>query len=149
VNKVVSTNHLRQFWHIPLPVIGLLLLLLGLTACFGGGNNAAQDTGVTLEVPGQQTGTLTCSESCAAQGQCGTAPDGRILIMAHSNVPSTRDHNTVLPNDSTVTVLAQEPHTIADVAGVTSTLNFFAIQPVEGGPASWVAGTCVALHPVQ
>ena len=149
MNKVASQKHVLLSWRLPIHLVGLLLLFLSLTACFGGGNEAAEETAVTLTNPGQQNGTLTCSESCSLQGQCGTTLDGRVVILGHSNVPSTRDHNTVLPNESTVTVLAQEPHTVADAAGVTSTLNFFAIQPLDGGPASWVAGTCVNLQPTQ
>jgi hypothetical protein len=139
VNQNLTRIHLMQprqaSW------VGLLLLLL-LTACLGGGTEAAEDA-VVPEAAALTTGSLVCSESCLSQGQCGTAADGRIVILAHSNGPATRDHNTVLNNDSTILIVGQEPRTIADITGATATLNFFAVQPAEGGPTSWVAGSCV------
>jgi hypothetical protein len=139
VNQDVTRIHLMQprqaSW------VGLLLLLL-LTACFGGRDDAAEDVPVP-EAAALATGRLVCSQSCLSQGQCGTTADGRIVILAHSSGPATRDHNTVLANDSAILIMGQEPRTIADITGAASTLNFFAVQPAEGGPTSWVAGSCV------
>lgn len=140
MNQVVPRNHLMQPQRASLG--GLLLLFLLLTACFGGGDEAAEDA-VVPEAAALTTGRLVCSENCLNQGQCGAAADGRIVILAHSNGPATRDHNTVLANDSAILIVGQEPRNIADTAGGISTLNFFAVQPAEGGPTSWVAGSCV------
>ncbi len=128
------------------PHLWLLLLFLLLTACFGGGDDAAQE-GV-LETAVQQ-GTLTCSDNCRNQGQCGTATDGRIVVLAHGLQPATRDHNAVLENDSPVLIVGTEQRTVADPAGNTSNLNFFAVQPSGGGPTNWVAGSCVNITTQQ
>ena len=142
MNQVVPTNRLTQFRHAPLA--GLLLLILLLTACFGGGNNdAVEDTAVTDQVAAQATGSLVCSTSCLSQGQCGTTADSRTVILGHSTRPATRDHDIILANDSAVTILGQETHTVQDIVGSIFTLNFFAVQPTAGGPTAWVAGSCV------
>jgi hypothetical protein len=136
VNQAVPHNLVKQPQRWPL--VGLLLLFLLLTACFGGGaaEEAAPETALV------STATLRCTETCAAQGQCGTTADGRIVILSRSASAGFRDHDVLLANDSVVTVLAQQPYTIQDITGVQSSLNFFVIQP-EGGNTSWVAGSCV------
>jgi hypothetical protein len=136
VNQAVPHNFVKQPQRWPLA--GLLLLFLLLTACFGGGaaEEAAPETALV------STATLRCTETCAAQGQCGTTADGRIVILSRSASAGFRDHDVLLANDSVVTVLAQQPYTIQDITGVQSSLNFFVIQP-EGGNTSWVAGSCV------
>lgn len=136
MNQAVPHNFVKQPQRWPLA--GLLLLFLLLTACFGGGaaEEAAPETALV------STATLRCTETCAAQGQCGTTADGRIVILSRSASAGFRDHDVLLANDSVVTVLAQQPYTIQDITGVQSSLNFFVIQP-EGGNTSWVAGSCV------
>jgi hypothetical protein len=124
------------------PPVGLLLLLLLLTACFGGGD-AAPETAVTDPALIPLTGNLVCGPDCLNQGQCGTTADGRTVILAHNTQPATRDHNVILANDSAVNILGQEPRNVQDSAGTAFSLNFFLVQPTEGGPASWVAGSCV------
>lgn len=136
MNQAVPLNFVKQPQRWPLA--GLLLLFLLLTACFGGGaaEEAAPETALV------STATLRCTETCAAQGQCGTTADGRIVILSRSASAGFRDHDVLMANDSVVTVLAQQPYTIQDITGVQSSLNFFVIQP-EGGNTSWVAGSCV------
>ncbi len=142
MNQAGLTTHSRQFQRLPLFI--LLLLLLLLTACFGRGNNAAQDTAVTDQTVTATTGNLVCSPACLSQGQCGTTADGRTVILAHDAQPATRDHNVVLANDSNVNLLGQDQRSVQDTAtGTVSVLNFFLVQPVEGGLSSWVAGSCV------
>ena len=140
MNQVV-TNHSSPHYR-QLPLVGLLLLFLLLTACLGGGDDPAPEA-VAPEVAGQSTGTLVCSNNCINQGQCGTAADGRTVILAHSGQPATRNHDTILNNDSPVFIVGQEQRTVADMAGNQSSLNFIAVQVTSGGPTSWVAGICV------
>jgi hypothetical protein len=125
------------------PAAVMLLLLLLLTACFGGGDNVAEDTAVSDQASVPLTGNLVCGPDCLNQGQCGTTADGRTVILAHNTQPATRDHNVILASDSVVNILQQEPRNMQDPAGNPFSLNFFLVQPVEGGPASWVAGICV------
>ena len=129
-----------------MPLLGLLLfflfLLLTTTACIGGGDEPAPEAAAP-EAAVQATGTLVCSADCINQGQCGTTLDGRIVILGHSGQPATRDHNTTLLTDSVVFLREEQQRTVMDPAGNTSVLNFFAVQPTDGGPMSWVAGTCV------
>jgi len=138
VNQAVPHNLVKQPQRWPL--VGLLLLFLLLTACIGGGGAAEEAAPETALVT---TATLRCTETCAAQGQCGTTADGRIVILSRSASAGFRDHDVLLANDSVVTVLAQQPYTIQDITGVQSSLNFFVVQPTEGGFTSWVAGSCV------
>jgi len=126
----------------PTPSVGLLLLLLLLTACFGGGGNETENTAVTDQTT-PLTGNLVCGTACLSQGQCGTTTDGRTVILAHNIQPATRDHNVILANDSTINILQQQTHNVQDAAGSQFSLNFFLVQPAEGGPSSWVAGSCV------
>lgn len=137
MNQVVSHNLFKQprRWSLA----GLLLFFLLTTACFGGDNTAAPEA-----AEGQQTGSLACTETCRTQGQCGTAADGRIVILAHSGGPATRDHNTVINNESAVTILSQEQRTIQETSGTQSTMTFFNVQPANS-PAAWVIGSCVNL----
>jgi hypothetical protein len=144
VNYVVPKNHFLYLRYVSL--VGVLLLILLLTACFGGGNDAAEDTAVSPETAAPQTGSLVCSSSCASQGQCGTTIDGRTVILAHSSQATTRDHDTLIANESTINILGSETHTVADAANNQSTITFYNVQPVEGGPAGWVAGSCVNIQ---
>ena len=145
MNHIVSKNHSVLLRYAPL--IGLLLLFLLLTACLGGGNDAAQDTAVSPETGAPQTGSLVCSANCASQGQCGTTIDGRTVILAHSSQATTRDHDTLIANESTINILGTETHTVADAASNQTPLTFYNVQPTEGGPAGWVAASCVNLSP--
>lgn len=142
MNQVVTRKFPSQFRYLPLA--GVLLFTLMLTACFGGGDETTPEAAV-LETAVQQNATLTCTAACLAQGQCGTAADNRPVILAHGSQPTLRDHNVILENDSAVVIVGQQAHTILDATGATSTLNFFAVQTPGGGPTNWVAGTCVAL----
>jgi hypothetical protein len=63
--------------------------------------------------------------------------------LAHNTQPATRDHNVILPNESAVNILGQEPRNLVDAAGNPFSLNFFVVQPIAGGPTGWVAGSCV------
>lgn len=146
MNQVIPSIHLKLARHVPLT--GLLLLFLLLTACFGGGNEAAPEVAAP-EAAGPQSGTLTCTATCLAQGQCGTAADGRTVILAHGSQPTLRDHNAILENNSNIVVAGQQTLNIMDITGATSTLNFFAVQVPEGGPINWVAGSCVNLAAQQ
>jgi hypothetical protein len=146
VNKINLLSRFVQPQRMPL--VWLLLLFLLLTSCLGGGDEAAQDAG-SPETAALQTGTLTCSENCRNQGQCGTTVDGRIVILANSVQPATRAHNAVLENDSPILIVKQELRTVADPVGNLSNLNFFAVQPAAGGPTNWVAGSCVNPTPAQ
>lgn len=141
MNQLLPRKILRQPRFLPLA--GLLLLLLLLTACSGGGEEAAPEQAEPAAVAGQP-GSLTCSQTCLAQGQCGTAADSSVVILAHSAQPTLRDHDTLLANDAVVTIIEQRTVPISDVTGAMSSLNFFYVQP-ESGPASWVAGSCVNL----
>lgn len=141
MNQVIPTNRLLPSRYL-LP-FGLLLLLLLLTACFGGGGNGAEETAVSDQAVAPLAGTLVCGTDCLNQGQCGTTADGRTVILAHSTQPATRDHDVILANDSAVNLLVQEPRNVQDAAGTAFSLNFFLVQPTDGGPASWVAGSCV------
>ncbi|WP_420645732.1 hypothetical protein [Candidatus Leptofilum sp.] len=143
MNQVVPR---KQLWQSQLaPFAGLLLLLLLLTGCFGGGDEAAPEA-VAPEAATQQTGTLTCSQTCLNQGQCGVAADGRTVILASSNQPTFRDHNAILENESAIIIAGQQTLNISNFNGTPGTLNFFAVQPTGGGPTNWVAGSCVNLN---
>ncbi len=141
MNQAAPPNHSRRFRQLPLVI--LLLLMLLLTACFGGGDEATQDTAVSDQAAVAQTGNLVCSSDCLNQGQCGTTADGRTVILAHSAQPATQNHDVILANDSTVNIMKQQTRTVQDAAGNPFTLNFFQVQSAEGGPNSWVAGSCV------
>lgn len=139
MNQILPINF-GQPRHMSLVV--LLLFILLLTACLGGGDEAAPEA-IAPETAVQQTGNLTCSQTCLAQGQCGNAADGTTFILGHSAQPTLRNHDTLLANDATIVIAGQQTLTISDITGATSSMNFFAVQPPEGGPNSWVSGSCV------
>ncbi|MBK8905030.1 MAG: hypothetical protein IPM53_27870 [Anaerolineaceae bacterium] len=140
MNQAVPQNLVKQPQRWPL--VSLLLLFLLLTACFGGGNSPEE---IAPEAAAITTATLRCSESCLAHGQCGTAADGRTVILARSAGAGLSDHDVLMASDSVVNIMAQESHIIQDVTGVQSSLNFYFVQPPEGGFSNWVAGSCVEL----
>ena len=140
MNQVVTRTRPRQ--PQPLPLVVLLLFILLLTACLGGGDEVAPEV-VAPETAAQQTGSLTCSQTCLGQGQCGTAADGSTFILAHSAQPMLRDHDTLLANDAAIVIAGQQTRTVSDITGATFSMNFFAVQPPEGGPTGWVSGSCV------
>lgn len=146
MNQLFARNHLQQPRHLPL--FGLLLLLLLLTACFGAGEETASEV-TAPEAAAGQTGSLTCSQTCLAQGQCGTAADSSVVILAHSAQPALRDHDTLLANAAAIVIVGQQTLDVSDVTGAITSMNFWAVQPPEGGPTSWVSGSCVNLNNQQ
>lgn len=135
MNQVVSRIRPRQTRQTVLGILLLFVLML-VAACSGGGDESALETAV------QQTGNLTCSQTCLSQGQCGATVDGSIIILAHSGQPTLRNHDTLLANEAAVTIIGQQTLSISDAAGTIRSMNFFNVQP-EGGPASWVSGSCI------
>lgn len=132
----------KNLWQRRLaPFAGLLVILLLLTACSGGGDEAAAPEGAS-----QQTGTLTCSQSCLNQGQCGAAEDGRTVILGNSDQPTFRNHNAILENETAVNIINQQPLNYNNPNGTPGTLTFFNVQPAAGGPTNWVAGSCLNLN---
>ena len=128
----------------------LVCLLMLITGCsgglFGGGDDAAEaagdGAGAAIEIA-PQTGSLICSESCAAEGQCGTRADGSSVILAHSVQPATRDHDRLLPVESPIVILNRQPRLVQRVTGEQLTVEFFQVQMNEGGAGGWVAAWCV------
>ena len=136
MNQVVSRIRPRQTRQTVLGILLLFVLMLVAACSGGGGDESAPETAV------QQTGSLTCSQTCLSQGQCGAAVDGSIIILAHSGQPTLRNHDTLLANEAAVTIIGQQTLSISDAAGTISSMNFFNVQS-EGGPASWVSGSCI------
>lgn len=137
MNQVAPRTDLKQPSRQPLAI--LLLLILLLTACIGGN----EEETAAPEAAAQQPGSLICSQTCLAQGQCGTAADGQTVVLGHSGQPVLRDHDTLLANEVAIVIAGQQTRTVLDITGATSNMNFFAVQPPEGGPVTWVSGSCV------
>ena len=113
-----------------------------LSACLGGGDGEEQPVAAGQAV-------LTCNEMCAAQGQCGTAVDGRALVLGHSDRPQTRDHNLVFNVDLPVTVLEVREQTIQPMDNQPYVQPFSLVILNDNGQQGWVANWCVAQAPAQ
>lgn len=124
---------------------GLWLVLVWLlTACFGGG---AQE-GLPAEPPLGQV-VLACSETCAQYGQCGTAADGRYLILGHSERPETQNHNLAFPVDLPISIQAGNEQRIQPPGSDSFVQGFSLITLHDNGKAGWVANWCIAAAPAQ
>lgn len=118
---------------------GLLFILVGLTACLGGGNEEA--VAPEAAAPGN---VLQCSETCRSEGQCGETADGRTLILAHSGQPATQNHNITLPANTSANIILTEERTLVRPAdGQTFNQPFHQIQTTDTGQIAWVAAWCV------
>lgn len=117
-----------------------------LTGCLGGGNNEAEQPAPEAAVT---QAVLVCSQECAQNGQCGTAVDGRSLVLGHSDRPETRDHTLVFPVDVPITVLEGREQLIQPLNAEPIMQPFFRIMVNNDGKQGWVANWCVAQIPVQ
>jgi hypothetical protein len=122
--------------------IAIILILLFSAGCFGGGNDgqAADQTGGQGQ-PVQAT--LTCSEACAQNGQCGPTADGRVFVLARSDRPNTRDHDLIFPVDVPVEILINEQRTIQSPGGEPVLQAFSHITLLDRVKTGWVADWCV------
>ncbi|MCP4360293.1 MAG: hypothetical protein GY796_19980 [Chloroflexi bacterium] len=133
---------INQIRHILISLVFLLLL----TACFGGGGEEAVPEEQPADQPPQAI--LTCSDMCAGQGQCGSAPDGRILILGRTEGPETRNHNQLFPIDTPVTILNRTEQKLRIPADGQESNQVFAEIIVNGSEQQgWVAEWCVAPTP--
>jgi len=111
-----------------------LATLFLLVACLGGRGQANQPM-------------LTCSESCAAQGQCGTTEDGRQVVLAHSESPQTQNHTLFLPIDTAVEIQSSANQTIQQADGQQYGQDFSYVVMAEPAKSGWVANWCIAFPP--
>lgn len=119
-----------------------LIILLLLTACFGGGNQGETENVAPVENQSAQK-TLTCSEACANNGQCGQAGDGRLVVLGRSDQPNTQNHDQIFPVDTPVDILGSEQRLVQSFGGEVSQLTFSYINLSDGQKSGWVANWCV------
>lgn len=125
--------------YLPVHLVFWLGTAVLLSACFGGGGEEQPvATGQTV---------LTCNEVCAQQGQCGTAVDGRPLILGRNDRPETRDHNLVFNADLPITVLETREEMVQSADGQFAMQLFSLVILNDNGQQGWVANWCVASVP--
>jgi hypothetical protein len=122
--------------------VGLAVLL---AACSGGGDAQEQAAPEATAVPV----ILTCSEMCLQQGQCGSAADGRTLILGHSDHPETQNHDLVFNADALITIQETREQMIQPINNQPYMQPFSRIVLNENGQQGWVANWCIAPSPAQ
>ena len=78
-------------------LVVLAFLMTGLLAACGGDDEVP----FTVDEPAQ----LTCSEECAARGQCGTLPDSSRVVLASTGGPAVTLHDRFFRDGAAVTVV--------------------------------------------
>ncbi len=136
----------RSILH-PLPARALLVLLtlaFLTAACLGGAGN--QTLGHTAPLAGEAT--LTCSEACAEQAQCGQSDDRGTVVLLSPFAPATQGHGMAIPADTPVQILDRrdEPGVVMQTNELTSILFYLVALPDRLEPG-WVAGWCLAGTP--
>lgn len=127
------------------PALFLLLWLLLLTACLGGGNKGVLGDDAALA---NGTAKLVCSQECANQGHCGDTADGAKVVLLNSLNPTTRAHDLLLPVDSEVQINGGRSEMAIRIAtGESLAINFY--QVTASDRTGWVAGWCIQGQPAQ
>lgn len=122
--------------------IALLLTLLLLSACLGGGkNNQAPGDAALLE---NGAATLTCSQACADQAQCGESSDRGQVVLLNADGPATRNHSLAVPVNTGVNIQLAQPWPARRVAtGEDIQVTFYLVDIPERTTMAWVAGWCI------
>lgn len=128
--------------RIPYFYFTYLILFILLTGCFGGGNQEETENVAPVENQFVQK-TLTCSEACANNGQCGQAGDGSFFVLARSDQPNTQNHDQIFPVDTSVDILGSEQRLLQSPGGEVSQLTFSYINISGGQKSGWVANWCI------
>lgn len=130
------TSAFRRLW--PLLFIGIFVV----TAC--------RNRTPSLPGVGEQA-VLTCSEECAARGQCGTLTTSQPVVLANEAGPSVKYQDRYFPEGTLVTLIeVNEREVIAARDGAPQTgsatpflHNFYRAQDAAGKTA-WVSSWCIA-----
>ena len=127
----------------------LAALLVFVTACLGGGGQAADNAtparqlGHEVVLSGQAF--LTCSQACADRGHCGESSDRGQAVLLSIPGPAAQRHDWAISVDTLVTIEESRDETIALVAsGEIQTARFYRVNVAERAASAWVAGWCVA-----
>ena len=132
--------------HLFLGLVFISLLLLTSCSILGGSgddNGGASQNGQQALLEGEAR--LACTDQCAAHYQCGpsTLPEGRSVILLHTNGPATVNHNMIIPVETTVVINQPRPETAVRLATQEQIpLNFYQVTIPEQGQG-WVAGWCL------
>jgi len=127
----------------------LTISVLLLTSCglLGGGEEAApppatlgSDSAEPLAGPAQ----VTCSQTCADQGQCGTAASmegSPRVVFLNNTAPNLDQHDAILGSGTIVNILSNQELTVAKIINdqEQSLLRFYQVE-VEGRAPAWLAG---------
>ncbi len=129
---------------IPLFVILILMSLL-LPGCDLLNGNAGSGTGEAASI---KTGTLQCSEECAARGQCGSSDQGNV-VLAHRIQPAVENHDFYFVEGTAVQIInEQEQRTLQLISGGEPfPHNFNQIRSIDAagnvGETAWLTSWCV------
>ncbi len=93
---------------------------------------------------------VTCSEECAARGQCGTLNNSRPVVLASTVGPEIRNHNSLYLNNTQVVIMGlTERQLIAarngnPLFGQAEPFNHTFFQVSDQEKTAWVSGWCLA-----
>jgi hypothetical protein len=123
----------------------LCLLLLSVTACFGGG-----DLVLGHEAPLAGDAVLTCSQDCADRAQCGQSTDRGEVVLLSPFGPVTQGHTMAVPVDTTVQIIDRRQETaVAVLTNELATVLFYRVTIPDRAEPGWVAGWCLSGTPQQ
>lgn len=113
-----------------------------LVAACGGGTPTATDSQALLS--GQAV--VTCTDQCAARGQCGVLADGQQAVLGNSFGPDTLNHDRLFIGGTAVNVVGSEVRVVQSLANAEqrAQLPFYALALPDNSKIAWVAGWCVA-----
>ena len=123
----------------------LLLMLTGLVlgACR---SNAAQPEGEEAAPEAvTEPRQLVCSTECSQRGQCGQNEAGQSVVLGHSVMPHTANHNMLFLVDQEVNMVNQQARQVRTRDNSQIPVNFYLLMTPNGEQAGWVAGWCVTL----
>lgn len=131
-----------KFERRHLLVVTLLALAVALLAACRNGEDTALTQGEQAEI--------TCSDECAARGQCGTLDDDQRAVLAHDAGPAITLHNRYFVEEALVVI--EETNTRDLIAARDGAPLIAEATPfphtfyrVTGeGKTAWVSGWCLA-----
>lgn len=121
-------------------LVALLLVLFLLTACLGGRNKPVLGDATLLA----GAATLTCSQACADQGQCGDSPDRGQVVLLHTSSPATQNHDLAVSVSTGVDIMQSAPLAALRLSNLEEVqVMFYFVNIPDRQTQAWVPGWCI------
>jgi hypothetical protein len=139
-NRSFGRGSGRRGMALVLRVLFVASILVSVTGCSILKRDGASTLGSESSLEGEAL--LVCSRDCADRGQCGTAEQGKMVLLSSAG-PATAGHNMAIADGTNVSIVLEQQTTVIRVAtGEPENASFYQVNIPERGQG-WAAGWCV------